>query len=83
MTSELSKLNLHSKEYTRHEQVRVGNSQGLTIAHIGTSNLIYKFNLHLHYMLHVSELTKNLISIHKLALDNNAILEFHFDLFLH
>jgi hypothetical protein len=29
----------------------------------------------------VPQLTKNLFSIHKLAHDNNAIVEFHYDLF--
>jgi hypothetical protein len=81
MTSDLSNLNLQSEEYNGHEQVRVGNGQGLNIAHIGTSNLLDKHNLCLPHMLHVLKLTKNLISVHKLAHDNNAVLEFHSDLF--
>ncbi|GLT71534.1 hypothetical protein SLA2020_435450 [Shorea laevis] len=82
MTSDLGNLNLQSEEYTGNEQVRVGNGQGLKIAHIGSSNLLHKYNLRLHHMLHVPELTKNLFSVHKLAFDNNAILEFHSDLFV-
>jgi hypothetical protein len=81
MTSDLSNLNLQSEEYNGYEQVRVGNGQGLNIAHIGTSNLLYKHNLCLPHMLHVLKLTNNLIYVHKLARDNNAVLEFHSNLF--
>jgi hypothetical protein len=81
MTSDLSNLNLQSEEYNGHEQVRVGNGQTLNIAHIVTSNLLDKHNLCLPHMLHVLKLTKNLIYVHKLAHDNNAVLEFHYDLF--
>jgi hypothetical protein len=81
MTSDLRNLNLQYEEYTGQEQVKVGNGQVLNIAHIGASNLLQKHHLRLPNMLHVPQLTKNLFSVHKLAHDNNAILEFHSDLF--
>lgn len=81
MTADLSNLNLQADEYNGHEQVRVGNGQGLKISHIGASNLLHKHNLSLTHMLHVPQLTKNLISVHRLAHDNNAILEFQSDFF--
>jgi hypothetical protein len=76
ITSDLRNLNLQSEEYTGQGQVKVGNEQGLNIAHIGASNLLQKHHLCLPNMLHVPQLTKNLFFVHKLAHDNNAILEF-------
>jgi hypothetical protein len=81
MTANLNNLNLQVEEYTGSEQVRVGNGQGLKIAHYDAFNLLAKHHICLPNMLHVPQLTKNLFSIHKLAHDNNAIVEFHSDLF--
>jgi len=81
MTADLNNLNLQADEYTGSEQVRVGNGQGLKIAHYGASNLLAKNHICLPNMLDVPQLTKNLFSIHKFAHDNNAIVEFHYDLF--
>jgi hypothetical protein len=81
MTADLNNLNLQADEYTGSEQVRVGNGQGLKIAHYGASNLLAKNHICLPNMLHVPQLTKNLFFIHKFAHDNNAIVEFHYDLF--
>jgi hypothetical protein len=80
MTADLNNLNLQVDEYTGSEQVRVRNGQGLKIAHNSASNLLSKNHICLPNMLHVPQLTKNLFSIHKLAHDNNAIVEFHYDL---
>jgi len=33
--------------------------------------------IHLNKILHVPKATKNLLSVHRLARDNNAFLEFH------
>jgi histone deacetylase 1/2 len=38
-------------------------------------------NLHLNNVLHVPQAKKNLVSVHRLAKDNNAFLEFHPDSF--
>jgi hypothetical protein len=81
MTTDLNNLNLQADEYIRSEKIRVGNGQGLKIAHYGASYLLAKHHICLPNMLHVPQLTTNFFSIHKLAHDNNAIVEFHFDLF--
>jgi hypothetical protein len=48
------------------------------ISHIGhTSIQTPNCDLHLKNILHVPSATKNLVSIHKLTLDNDIFLEFH------
>jgi hypothetical protein len=48
------------------------------ISHIGNSILRNPHDsLHLKNVLHVPNTSKNLLSVHKLALDNNVLLEFH------
>ena len=37
LTADLSHLNLNAEQYTGHDQVRIGNGQGLHIHHIGSS----------------------------------------------
>jgi hypothetical protein len=39
-------------------------------------------NLHLNHVLHVPSASKNLVSVHRLATNNKAFLEFHPDFFL-
>jgi hypothetical protein len=78
MTNELSNLNLHLKEYTGIDQLQVGNGQGLRIHHSGIANLSSPHhNFHLSSLLHVPEITKNLLSVNKFTKDNNVFIEFH------
>uniref|UniRef100_A0A0A8YHY2 Uncharacterized protein n=1 Tax=Arundo donax TaxID=35708 RepID=A0A0A8YHY2_ARUDO len=48
------------------------------IYHVGHSSYsTNKNSSHLKNILHVPIATRNLVSVHKLALDNNVLLEFH------
>ncbi|KAL4324473.1 hypothetical protein GQ457_11G021190 [Hibiscus cannabinus] len=59
-------------------KLTVGNGMSLPILHVGNGNLHSSSRpLHLHNVLHVPSVTKNLISVSKLARDNNIFLEFH------
>jgi histone deacetylase 1/2 len=77
ITSELSKLSTH-EHYKGHDQVHNASGQGMAIKHIGHSVLHTPHNsIHLRNILHVPSASKNLLSAHKIALDNNAFVEFH------
>ncbi|KAF7809814.1 Retrovirus-related Pol polyprotein from transposon TNT 1-94 [Senna tora] len=74
--------NLHNRQpYDGSEKVFVGNGQGLQIPNIGHSSILLNNNtvLELKNLLHVPAITKNLISVSKLARDNNVYLEFNAD----
>jgi hypothetical protein len=56
----------------------------MEIGHIGHNILQSPTNsLHLNNILHVPKASKSLVSIHRLARDNNAYLEFHPDHFFY
>ena len=77
VTSELEKLTIHDK-YGGHDQVHSASGVGMEIDHIGSSILhTPSSDIHLNKILHVPKATKNLLSVHRLARDNNAFLEFH------
>jgi histone deacetylase 1/2 len=77
MTADLERLTTHDR-YKGNDQVHVANGSGLNISHIGNS-LISGFSrsLHLKNVLRVPRISKNLLSTHKLTLDNNAYVELH------
>ena len=55
----------------------------MEISHIGHAIVpTHTRNLHLNNILHVPTAAKNLVSVHCLAKDNSAFLEFHPDYFL-
>lgn len=66
------------KFFSGSELLLVGNGQGLEITHTGCTCLYTSLGtfLILNNVLCVPKITKNLISISKLLLDNNAIIEF-------
>ena len=77
ITSELNKLTTHDK-YKGRDRVHTANGKGMCISHIGHSKLHTPHStLHLNNILHVPNASKNLISVHKLTLDNDVFLEFH------
>jgi transposase InsO family protein len=81
VTSELDKLHIHDR-YHGNEQIRTADGSGMDIANIG--HVICRTpgrNLHLKNVLHVPSAAKNLVSVHRLATDNDAYLEFHPNLF--
>ena len=59
--------------------MRIGNGQGMSIKHIGTS--VLKFDLSnpqftLSNLLYVPQITKNLVNVSKFAKDNHGFFEF-------
>jgi hypothetical protein len=77
ITSDLDHLALW-EQYHGGESVQIGNGTGLDIMHIGSCS----FNtttrpIALNNVLHVPDISKHLLSVHKLARDNNIFFEFH------
>jgi hypothetical protein len=77
IASELDKLTMKEK-YNGRDKIHAANGAGMNISHIG-----YAFvdspskRLQLRNVLHIPHATKNLVSIHRLTLDNNVFVEFH------
>jgi histone deacetylase 1/2 len=58
--------------------VHVGNGAGMAISHLGHSSISTTAkDLTLKIVLYVPHISKDLLSIHKLALDNGVFIEFH------
>jgi hypothetical protein len=77
ITGELEKLSLHEK-YHGGEQIHAANGTGMDISHIGEATIYtHNRNLKLKQVLHVPQATKNLVSVHYFAVDNNVFLEYH------
>jgi hypothetical protein len=71
-------LNLKADEYTDSDQIRIDNGHGLSIKHVGNTCLFCpKFNFDLLDVLHVPQIFKNLLLVHKFTKDNNTFSEFH------
>jgi hypothetical protein len=82
ITSNLEKLAIHDK-YHGGDQIRTANGAGMNINHIGHAIVpTPSRDLHLRNILHAPQARKNLVSVHRLAADNNAFLEFHPNFFL-
>jgi hypothetical protein len=82
ITGELEKLAVREK-YNGVDQIHTANGAGMPISHIGQSTIHTPArNLHLKDIMHVPSTKKNLVSVHRLAFDNNVFLEFHPDFFL-
>ena len=79
ITGELEKLTMHEK-YRGHDQVyTAANGAGMEISHIGQfnhQNPTYKILLLMKSCMFLM-LPKTLLSVHRIALDNNVFLEFH------
>ena len=78
ITGELEKVTMQEK-YRGHDEVyTVANGAGMKISHIGQSIIETPHkNLVLKDILHVPNASKTLLSVHRIALDNNVFLEFH------
>jgi hypothetical protein len=71
ITSDLDHLAL-CEHYHINDQVQVGNDSSLPIMHIGHSSInIVDRPLVLHNVLHIPEIAKPLMSVHKFSHDNN------------
>jgi hypothetical protein len=81
VTGELEKLSVRDR-YNGSDQVHTANGTGMQISNVGHTIVHTPTNsLFLNKILHVPNATKSLASVHKLAKDNNAYLEFHPDFF--
>jgi histone deacetylase 1/2 len=77
ITGHLQKLSTHDK-YQGHDRVHTAEGNGMHISHIGHSILRTPHSsFHLNKILHVPNASKNLLSVHRLTLDNNIFIEFH------
>jgi hypothetical protein len=77
ITSDLDKLSVCDK-YGGNEQVHTASGSGMEIQHIGNTTLhTPSHDLVLKDVLHVPSSSKNLVSVHCLALDNHIFLELH------
>ncbi|XP_016195998.1 uncharacterized protein LOC107637061 [Arachis ipaensis] len=78
ITFDQSNLNTGS-EYDGSQQVYGGNGQGMKITHVGNSILHASLSnrpFRMQNLLHVPNISKNLISVAKFALDNYVFFEF-------
>jgi hypothetical protein len=77
ITGALNKLTVHDK-YNGRDHVHTADGNGMHISHIGHSVLhAPRSSLHLKNILDVPCASKNMLSVHRLALDNHVFLEFH------
>jgi histone deacetylase 1/2 len=77
ITGQLNKLHTHD-DYRGCDQVHNAGGTGMTIQHIGRSTLHTPHtSLKLNDILHVPSATKNLLSAHRITLDNDAFIEIH------
>ena len=82
ITGDLEKLSVRDK-YHGGDQVHTANGSGMEIDQIGRSFVrTLNKDLVLNNVLYVPQASKNLISVHKLARDNDAFFEFHPSYFL-
>jgi hypothetical protein len=82
ITSELDKLTVHDK-YHGQDQVHTASGSGMKISNIGRTILHTPHrNLRLKNILHVPTANKSLAFVHCFTSDNNALVEFHSNLFL-
>lgn len=81
VSNDLSNLNIGA-EYTGGKHLVLGNGLGVHIANIGESCIecdssTFTRKIHLKNLLHVPNITKNLLSVSQFAKDNQVFFEFH------
>jgi hypothetical protein len=77
LTSDLANLNVRADEYHGPDQIRVGNGTSLPIKHIGSTQFSTPTtSFLLNNVLHVPQISKNLISVHKFTKDTNTSMAF-------
>jgi histone deacetylase 1/2 len=76
-TSDMERLTVKER-YNGGDQIHVANGVGLSITHIGHSSITGSNRpLYLNSILVAPKINKHLISVKKLATDNDAFVEFH------
>jgi hypothetical protein len=64
LTSELANLNVQANNYTGMDEIKIGNGSGLSVKHIGTSQIhTPSLAFKLFDVLHVPNICKNMISV--------------------
>jgi hypothetical protein len=84
LTSQMNKLNSR-ESHLGTNKVHTANGAGMHISHIGQASIPTHTSkqLRLSNILHVPSVTHDLLSVHRLTLDNNVFCEPHpFDLFV-
>jgi hypothetical protein len=82
VTHDLTNLNLCADEYQGSDQIQVGNGTSLPIKHIGTTQLSTPTTTFcLNNVLHVPDISNNLLFVHKFTNDTRTLMEFHPSLF--
>jgi hypothetical protein len=82
ITGDLDKLTMR-ENYDGNDQVHAANGSGMTIKYVGHSTVSTPHRrILLKNVLHVSQATCNLASVHRLTADNDVFLELHPTFFL-
>ena len=69
---------MHEKYHGNDQIYTAANGAGMEISHIGQAVIKTPHkNLEINEILHVPNASKTLLSVHRIALDNNVFLEFH------
>ncbi|OIT30912.1 hypothetical protein A4A49_12719 [Nicotiana attenuata] len=77
VTSDMANLSLQA-DYTGNDGLAVGNGMKLPISHIGSSILSTPTRpIYLNNILHVPQISKNLLSVSEITRDNNVHMDFH------
>jgi histone deacetylase 1/2 len=77
LTNDMERLSVHERYHGR-DQVQVAKGAGLSISHIGHSRLAGpKHSLALRDILHVPNISKNMLSVYRIVCDNDVFVEFH------
>jgi hypothetical protein len=83
VTGELDKL-VTRDTYNGNDQIYTANGTGMCIQHVGQSIIHTPHrDLIIHNVLHVSQASKNLTSVHRIASDNNVFFELHPNVFFY
>jgi hypothetical protein len=78
LTADLANLNVRADEYHGQDNIRVGNGTGLPIKHVRTTHILSpSSSFQLNDVLHVPQISQNLLSIQKFTTDTNTFVELH------
>jgi hypothetical protein len=78
LIADLANLNVRANEYQGQENIRVGNGTGLPIKHVGTTHILTpSSSFQLNDVLHVPQISQNLLSIQKFTTDTNTFIELY------
>ena len=74
---------MHERYHGKDQINTAENAPGMMISHVGQSIVKTPHcDIHLKDVLHVPSASKNLLSVHRITLDNGVFIEFHSFFFL-